>query len=358
MIKVKKIIALVLTVFMCLSMVACSEGPSKEVTTPPPASNGDSKEGTTTPPATNGDSKETVEFPEFITIGGGSTGGVFFSAAAGIGQLISTNTNSKATAQTTTGGGQNIMLMAKGEMEMGIADNMVVQQAYKGEATFEGDNKNDQIRAVCAIYPAYFQQMVRADSGIKTMRDMIGKTMIVGGPGSGTEIATNKVYAAHDIDYTNRDDIKPEYLGVSSGVEKVQNQQASGISSISPPPFSSFVELVMSADGVLVSLDDEAIEKLTSGDSPYNEGIIPAGTYENQTEDVKTVYMSTLLIADADMSDDVVYEITKLIFENKDYLIKQHNCFNNLDLETAAKNITIPLHPGAERYYREKGVLQ
>lgn len=348
----KRVISLVMSAVILLSLAACNGG------NPSASSMGSSAGGNSSAAPTSSDSgTASVEFPKFMTIGGASTGGVFFGAASGIAQLLSTKTSTKATAQTTTGGGQNIQLMGKGEFEMAIADNLVSQQAYKGTDTFKGA-PNTNIRAICAIYPAYFQQMVRGDSGISKMSDMKGKTMVVGGPGSGTEITTNQVYSAEGIDYVNRKDITPAFLGVDTGIDKVENQQADGITSISPPPFSSFVELAMSSKGKLVSLDDAAITKLTADGSPYRAGVIKAGTYQNQTEDCKTIYMSTLLIVNKDVPDDLVYAITKMIFENKDYLVTQNSCFNYLDVKTASQGLTIPLAAGAERYYKEQGVSQ
>ncbi len=346
----KKYVARILVLVLVFSMAGCSS------TTPPATT------ATTTAAATPGTTAtavpETVEFPKFLTVGGGSTGGVFFSAAAGIAQMITNNTGCTATAQTTTGGGQNILLMHDGEMELAIADNYVVQQAYNGEGDFAG-LKHENLRAIGMVYTSYFQQAVTNASGIKSLKDVAGKTMVVGGPSSGTEIANFSVFAAHGMDYhADKNLLQAEWLGVSSGIELIQNGQADGISSISPPPFSSFVELFMTVPCQLISLDDDAIENLTAGDSPYQKGVIPAGTYEGQKEDVNTIYMSVLLVCDESLDDDVVYEITKMMYEKKDYLISQHTCFNEVNLEIGSHGITIPLHPGAERYYSEQNVLE
>jgi TRAP transporter TAXI family solute receptor len=339
----KKILSVALVLLLVLSLAACGNS------TAPAGNSGGTQ---------SGDAAQEVKMPEFLTIGGGSTGGVFFGAASGLAQLFSTKTSVKASAQTTTGGGQNIQLMAQKELDLGIADNLISMQAYNGEESFK-DKPNKDIRAICSIYDTYFQQAVRPDSGIDKMQDMKGKTMVVGGPGSGTENATRIVYAAHGIDYVNTKDIKPEWLGVSSGIEKMQNKQADGITSISPPPFSSYVELFMTGDGKLISLDADAITKLTSGNSPYLPATIKAGTYKGQDTDISTVKMKTMVIVRADMSDDVVYELTKMMFENKDYLVQQNkSAFGTISLESAVEGLTIPMHPGAEKYFKEKGVLK
>jgi len=297
-----------------------------------------------------------VEWPEFLTIGGGSTGGIFFSAAAGVAQLISDKTDTTATAQTTTGGGQNIQLMKAGEMEMGIADATVCLEAYNGEGDFE--QPIDNIRAIGVLYNSYYQEVLSNSSKAQDMTQLKGCTVVVGGAGSGTENSARKVLAAHGYDYVDRKDVKPEFVGISEGSELIQNKQADAMNCISSFPFSSFVELTMTDTVKLVSLEDEAIQTLTETYPQFLEGVIPAGTYQNQTEDVKTVYQGTFLICRDDVDEDVVYEITKMMFDEKDYLINQHNCFNELNLETATDGLTIPLHPGAERYYKEAGILK
>jgi TRAP transporter TAXI family solute receptor len=337
----KRIFSLVLVIVLVLSLVACGNSAPQQSNT-----------------TANNNTAE-VKMPEFLTVGGGSTGGVFFGAASGIAQLFSTKTSIKASAQTTTGGGQNIQLMAKKELDLAIADNLISMQAYNGEESFK-DKASKDIRAICSIYDTYFQQAVRPDSEINTVADIKGKTMVVGGPGSGTENATRLVYKAHDVDYVNNKSIiKAEWLGIAEGTEKLKNKQADGITSITPYPFASFVELFLTGDGKLISLDPEAIKKLTSGESPYLEATIPAGTYKGQDIDIQTVKMKTMIIVRADLPDDVVYELTKLIMENKDYLVQQNkSAFGTMTPEAAVEGLTIPQHPGAVKYFKEKGVLK
>ena len=297
-----------------------------------------------------------VEWPEFLTIGGGSTGGVFFSAAAGISQLLSTKAGVTTTAQTTTGGGQNIQLIAKGEMEMGIAAADACYQAWNGLGSYE--KPIQEMNVICAIYSSYYQHVVRTNSKAQSFEEMGGSTQVVGGSGSGTEVSARAVLGAYGYDYIDRQDIKPEFLGISEGVEKIQNKQADGMNSITPYPFASFVELTMTDSAHLISISDEVIDKLVNAEgSVYMKGIIPADTYSNQPEDIQTICMPTFLICDKDMDEDLVYEITKLMIENEDYLCTQHSCFEAMNDETVAAGLSIPMHPGAEKYFKEVGIL-
>lgn len=299
-----------------------------------------------------------VEYPRFMLIGGGSTGGTFIGVAGGFAQLFSKKTSIQANAQSTTGGGQNIILMEKKEFDFGIVDGFTLKQAVSGEEQFKGKAQADKLRAICSIYPTYFQQMVRLQANINAMDGLKGRKLVVGGPASGTEIVTREVYKAHGYDYVSRKDIQPEYLGVDTGMEQMRNNQVDGITSISNIPFASYVEMILINKGKLISLHPDAIKKLAVPGSPFVQTKIPAGTYKNQTEDIHTVLVQTQLTARADLKEDLVYELTKLIFENLDFMTQQHSAFKFLTLETATKGLSAPLHPGAARYYKEKGILK
>lgn len=353
----RRILACCLALAMMLCLTACGSQTASTPATAAPATAAPAPAAPAAPAEATEPAPASVEWPEFLTVGGGSTGGVFFSAAAGIAQLLTTQGDTTATAQTTTGGGQNIQLISNGEMELGIAAADVCAQAYNGIGAY-ADKKLDGIAIICAIYPSYYQQVIRTDSKVKSFDDFAGSTMVVGGAGSGTETSARAVFAAHGYDYLDRSDLTAEYLGISEGVEKIQNKQADGMNSITPFPFASFVELTMTDTARLISLKDEAIDKLVNADgSVFLKGVIPAGSYANQEEDVNTIYMQTFLICDKNLDEDLVYEITKLMVENTDYLCTQHTCFEAMNDESVVAGASIPFHPGALRYYTENGMI-
>ena len=341
----RRFLALVMAFGVVAGLCACTQQSSSSA--PPSATSSESQ----TPDAV------VAEWPDFLTVGGGSTGGVFFSAAAGIAQLLSSETDTTATAQTTTGGSQNIQLIANGEMELGIAAADACYQAWNGIGSYE--KPLQEMNVICAIYSSYYQHVVRNDSKAQSFEEMAGSTQVVGGSGSGTEVSARAVLGAYGYDYLERIDLKAEFLGISEGVEKIQNKQADGMNSITPYPFSSFVELTMTDNAHLISINDEALDKLVNAEgSVYMKGIIPAGTYNNQNEDIQTICMPTFLICDKDMDEQLVYEITKLMIENEDYLCSQHSCFEAMNDDTVAAGLSIPMHPGAERYFKEVGILK
>ncbi len=296
------------------------------------------------------------KWPAFMSIGGGSSGGAAFNAVATIGQLITDKTGCQTTAQVTTGAGQCIQLTRTGDFEFSLADQSISTQAINGTESFEGQAYPDLV-AVCDLYTMYFHQFAAANSGVKSIADLVGKTAVVGGPGSGTEATTRAVYRQYGIVYTDRQDLRAEYVGIGAGVELLQNRQAAGITSITPIPFSSFVELALTGAAYPISMTDEAIKKMCADDPAYTPGVIPAGTYHGQKEDVATVCVPSLLVADKNTDEQLVYEVTRIIYENTEHLKQQNNSFKEMSLEPALKNITIPLHSGAARFYKEKGLM-
>lgn len=277
----RRFLALVMAFGVVAGLCACTQQSSSSA--PPSATSSESQ----TPDAV------VAEWPDFLTVGGGSTGGVFFSAAAGIAQLLSSETDTTATAQTTTGGSQNIQLIANGEMELGIAAADACYQAWNGIGSYE--KPLQEMNVICAIYSSYYQHVVRNDSKAQSFEEMAGSTQVVGGSGSGTEVSARAVLGAYGYDYLERKDLKAEFLGISEGVEKIQNKQADGMNSITPYPFSSFVELTMTDNAHLISINDEALDKLVNAEgSVYMKGIIPAGTYNNQNEDRVEIHLPVL----------------------------------------------------------------
>ena len=338
----RRFLALVMAFGVVAGLCACTQQSSSSA--PPSATSSESQ----TPDAV------VAEWPDFLTVGGGSTGGVFFSAAAGIAQLLSSETDTTATAQTTTGGSQNIQLIANGEMELGIAAADACYQAWNGIGSYE--KPLQEMNVICAIYSSYYQHVVRNDSKAQSFEEMAGSTQVVGGSGSGTEVSARAVLGAYGYDYLERKDLKAEFLGISEGVEKIQNKQADGMNSITPYPFSSFVELTMTDNAHLISINDEALDKLVNAEgSVYMKGIIPAGTYNGQEEDVTTVAVGAVILARDDVSEDAIYALTADIFDNAADLVSSHAKYGELSTEFGASITSVPYHPGAAKYFAEKG---
>ena len=298
-----------------------------------------------------------VNWPEFITIGGGGSSATFYAVATAVGNLISQNSTCVATGSATNGGTNNMQLLAAKEIELGMADQFTAMGAYKGTGTFEGAAV-ENLRAIGVIYRGYFAIEAVPASNIKTWEDLAGKRICVGMAASGTENVTREVFSAMGYDYVNANDIKAEYVGASSGTDLLQNGQADAMTFFAPIPDSSQTELILTTSAYPISLSDEALAILGAEGSAFTADVIPAGTYTTQPEDVKTVYTPMVLWTTADMDEEVIYEITKLIHTNLDDLALSHNVFGKITDESLLAGISIPLHDGALRYYTEAGLIK
>lgn len=341
----KKLLSIIMVCCMILSLCAC--GAKTEAPAAAPAA---PAEAPAEAPVEEAPEAPAVEWPQFLSMATGSNGGTAFVAGSVLCQLVTDNYDTTATAQVSTGAGQSIELVRSGDCELGLADQSACIEALTGKGTFEGKAYED-LRVICCIYNSYWEQLVTNASGIEDIADLKGEKCVVGGPNSGTLSSTSKVYAAYGMDVDK--DISPEYIGIAAGIELLQNRQAVSITAITPVPFSSFVELTTTDYAHIIGMSDEAIEKMIADDPAFSKGVIPAGTYTNQTEDVNTVLVPYLLVCDKSMDEEIVYEIVKTIYGNIDYLTEQNSNFKELDLATATDSITIELHPGAERFFNE-----
>lgn len=356
----KKILTMFLALCMILGLAACGGGKTAEAAptaapTAEPAAEATDAPSEETDDAASADAGQ-INWPEFITIGGGGSSATFYAVATAVAQLISDNTDCVATGQATNGGTSNMQMLQTGEIEFGMADQFTANMAYNGLNDFEGAPVDD-LRAVAVIYKGVFAIQATPGSGIETCDDLVGKTVCVGMSNSGTETVTREVFSALGLDYVNGGDIKAEYMGADSGADLLRNGQADAMTFFAPIPDSSQTEIMLTADTHLVSLSDEGIAALTVEGSPLASIVIPADTYDGQTEDINTVYAPMILWTTADMDEDVVYEVTKMLYENLDTLENSNAVFGKITAENIAADISIPIHDGALRYYTEAGIL-
>ena len=298
-----------------------------------------------------------TSWPDFITIGGGGSSATFYAVATAVANLISENSKCAATGSATNGGTNNMQLLASKEIEMGMADQNTAMQAYLGLNDFEGKGLPG-LRAIAVIYRGYFAVQAVPSSGIKSWKDLTNKRICVGMAASGTETVTRQVFAAMGYDYSTSKDIVAEYVGASSGTDLLRNGQADAMTFLAPIPDSSQTELVLTTGATPISLSEEGIKTLTLEGSAFAAGTIPANTYNGQDEDVFTVYTPMVLWSTEDMDEEVAYQITKLIYENLGGLALSHNVFSKINNDNIIAGISIPLHAGAQRFYKEIGLIK
>ncbi|MEE4463171.1 TAXI family TRAP transporter solute-binding subunit [Azotobacter chroococcum] len=296
-----------------------------------------------------------IAAPTFINILTGGTSGVYYPIGVALSQLYGNNIEgAKTSVQATKASVENLNLLQAGRGELAFALGDSVSDAWNGveEAGFKAPLK--KLRAIAGTYNNYIQVVASADAGIKTLADLKGKRISVGAPKSGTELNARAIFKAAGMSYEDLG--KVEFLPYAESVELIKNRQLDATLQSSGLGMAAIRDLATTMPVTFVAIPAEVVAKI--GSPAYQPGLIPAGTYEGQSADVPTVAVTNLLVTHEKVSDEVAYQMTKLMFDNLGRLATAHSVAKEIKLETATKNLPIPLHPGAERFYKEAGVLQ
>ncbi|QXM05237.1 TAXI family TRAP transporter solute-binding subunit [Crassaminicella indica] len=295
---------------------------------------------------------------QFVTIVTGSTGGTYYP----VGTIFSSLWNEKlgdrgvvASVQSSGGSVENLNMLKAGEAQLGIAMANLTLFAYKGEGKFK-DNQFDKVRFVTALWPDVTQLVVTEDSGIDSLSDLKGKRFNVGGAGSGTEYSCKLMF--EHVGGLTFDDVNTEHLGYFEASSAMQNGQLDGMNAEGGLPTSAVSEIFASKTPVkMLEFSDEDYKKLHDVAPYYGQFTVPSGLYSKLDKDIKTVGIKSTLIASADLDEDLVYELVKSIYENYDEISDAHKALEFVRLEEAIKGLPpVPLHPGAVKYYKEKGI--
>jgi uncharacterized protein len=291
---------------------------------------------------------------QFVNVLTGGTSGVYYPLGVAIGKIFSDKLpNVKTQVQATKASVENLILLQHGRGEIAFALGDSLKAAWDGDAEAGFKTRLDKLRIIGAIYPNYIQIVATADSGIKTLADLKGKSLSVGAPKSGTELNSRAILAAAGLSY--RDLRKVEYLPFAESVDLMKNRQLDATLQSAGLGVASLKDLSTSIDIVVVSVPKAVVDKIGP---PFTSMEIPANTYAGQEKDVPTAAVINYLVTSTAVSDDLAYQMTKLIFESLPELAKAHAAGKDIKLETAASGSPIPLHPGAIRYYKEKGLLK
>ncbi|WP_415857456.1 TAXI family TRAP transporter solute-binding subunit [Sagittula stellata] len=295
----------------------------------------------------------------FITIGTGGQTGVYYVVGQSICRLVNRNTAEtgiKCTAPSTGGSIANINAIAAGDMDMGVAQSDWQYHAYNGTSEFEG-KQFDKERAVFSVHSEPFTVVARADSGATSFDDLFGKRVNVGNPGSGQRATMDVVLNAmgkSDADFALASELKPAEQSAALGDNKVD-----AIIYTVGHPNGSIQEATSTVDAKLLPVTGEAIDTLVSENPYYAKAVIPGGMYAGNPDDVETFGVKATFVTSSDVPDDVVYEVVKAVFDNFDRFKGLHPAFANLkEEEMISAGLSAPLHPGAEKYYRERGWIE
>ncbi|WP_109468106.1 TAXI family TRAP transporter solute-binding subunit [Albibacillus kandeliae] len=293
----------------------------------------------------------------FFGIATGGTGGTYYPLGGMLAQLISNtaelpDTKLSATAETGNASVANAQLLGRGEIESAFAAADILDAAYKGVNQF-ADGALTNLRAIGALYPETVQLVVRADSGIEKFEDIKGKSVSSGSPGSGQWQLLGDLLEAHGM---VREDVSEDYSSFAQSVDKIKDGNLDASLITAGLPTSSVTDLANGHDIKIVPLTGPAIAKLQETQPYYANATVPAGSYKGVDADVETLAVRAIWATHAEVSDEIIYAVTKALYENTETLGKVHPMGKQISLDKALESVSIPVHPGAEKYYAEKGI--
>jgi len=292
---------------------------------------------------------------KFINVLTGGTSGIYYPLGVALSQVYGKALpDVKSSVQATKASAENLNLLQAGRGEVAFTLGDALSDAWKGEEEAGFKVPLKKLRTIAGIYSNYIQIVASADSGIKTLADLKGKRISVGAPKSGTELNARAILKAAGLTY--KDFARVEYLPFGESVELMKSRQLDVTLQSAGLGVAALRDLSTAVDIVVVPIPADVVKKV--GDAAYQPGVIPAKTYEGQDKDIPTAAIKNFLVTHEDVPSDVVYKMTKSMFENLDAMTAAHAAAKKIDPKSAAKDSPVPLHPGAEKYYREVGLIK
>lgn len=291
---------------------------------------------------------------EFINILTGGTSGVYYPLGVGLSKIYGEKIKgSKVQVQSTKASVENLNLIQSGKGEIAFVLGDLVKYGWEGNAEAGFKSKLNNLRGIAGIYPNYVHIVASKSSNIKSIADLKGKRVSVGAPKSGTELQARAILKAAGMSYSDLG--KVEYLPFGQSVELIKNRQIDATVQSAGLGVASIKDLANSVEVVIVEIPESLIAKLGA---PYVSATIPGGTYQGVNENVKTAGIVNFLITSKKVSNKTAYEMTKNVFENLPALIATHAAAKNININKALTGMPVPLHPGAQKYYKEKGLVK
>lgn len=291
---------------------------------------------------------------EFINVLTGGTSGVYYPLGVALSEIYADGIDgSRTQVQATRASVENLNLLAEGSGEIAFALGDSVALAWEGNEEAGFPAALTGLRAIAAIYPNYVQIVADTASGVETLEDLPGRSISVGAPASGTELNARAIFEAAGLTYEDMGRL--EYLPFAESAELIKNRQLDSTLQSAGLGVAFIQDLSATHEINIVSIPAEIVESIGA---PYVPAVIPAGTYNGQDEDVPTAAIGNILVSHENVSEEMAYEMTRLLFENLDRMQAAHGAANDIDINAAVEGLPIPLHPGAERYYREQGIIE
>jgi len=294
---------------------------------------------------------------QFFRIGTGGTAGTYYPVGGMIANAVSQPGKIVATAQASNGSLANVNAIAGGSLEAGLSQSDVATWAFTGTGAFEGKPKVGDLRMIANLYPESIHLVVKKGSGIKSVADLKGKRVALDEPGSGTLINARMVLAAYGV---KESDIKPDYIKPNQAGDKLKDGSLDAFFFVGGAPAGAIAELASSGVGIeLVPLIGTPADALRKQNPYFAVDTIAANTYKDVAE-VQTLAVGAQLVTSAKLDTETVYQITKAMYSDSTQktLAAGHAKGKFITKENAVKGVGIPFHPGAEKFYKEAGLLK
>jgi len=337
----KRILSLALACLMLVSLLAACKK--------------DENTGTGTGTGTSTGTGGTAAKAQDLVMGTGSSGGTYFALGGAMANAINNKLTAQKisiTAQASGASVENCNLIQAGEMDLGIAMNNVAANAVAGTGAFSAPC--DKIMAIGVVYNEVYQIVANARTNAKNVEDLRGLKIAIGPAGSGTVGLSERVFAAAGMDAYK--DIQPQSDSFGDAATKMKDGHIDAACNVLAVPASAIIEMTTAMDLAYIDISDDILAAIQAEAPYFTRKIIPAETYPKQTEDIRTITCKAALYCRADLDEETVYQITKAFYESGDEIAAAHATGKEVQLEGCLDGITTPIHAGAARYFREKGI--
>jgi len=290
----------------------------------------------------------------------GGIAGTFYPLGGAIAQVLNKSIpNLNVTVQSSGGSVENARLLGTKGAELGLCMNDIAYYAQNSLEVFKAKNeKYTNFMAMVNIYPDVVQIFARKDGPIQSIADFKDKKISVGPPGSGTEISARQVLGIYGLDFKTRKDFRPSYLSFAESADHFKDKRIDGAYFVVAVPNAAIQDINVMHPVRFLEIDDATFQKIIKGYPLYARFEVPANSYQGIPNPVKTIAVYSALMVREDVPADLVYQMTKVILEQRAVIAQGHGAGKYIQPETATAGISVPFHPGAQKYLKEKGLLK
>jgi TRAP transporter TAXI family solute receptor len=289
-----------------------------------------------------------------LVLATGGTAGTYYPFGGAMAKIWNSKIKDmNVTAQTSGASAENVRLVNKKEVELALVQSDTLDFAFNATEAFKEPLK--AMNAIAVLYPEVIQVVVAAAGPIKSIADLKGKKVGVGAPGSGTEANFRQLLDAYGM---KKEDVNAQFLSFSESAEAYKDKHIDAFIVTAGIPNAGIMDVATQNEIRILNIPADVAAKLTQK-YPFLAAVkVPANTYKGQTAEVSTVAVNAVLIAGSSLKEEMVYNLTKALFENQADLAAAHAKGKELNMKTAVTGVSIPFHPGAVKYYREKGLMK